>query len=67
MSRKQQDLLTWILAAGLLVSQLFEFVPHRPELVAGAFGLLGLPTIRKFQDIVNREEGEDRPQKGAKK
>lgn len=66
MSRKNQDLFTWVLAAALLVSQLFPFIPHRPELVAGAFGLLGVPYIRQAQDAVNREEGEDRPQRGAK-
>ena len=54
MDRKRQDFFTWLLAVGLLLSQLLPFVPRRSELVVGAFGLLGLPTIRKVQDAVNQ-------------
>ena len=67
MTRKQQDFFTWLLAIALLVSQATPWLPEKPYLIAGAFGLLGLPTIRKVQDIVNREESENGPQKGAKK
>ena len=66
MSRRRQDFFTWLLAVGLIVSQATPWVPEKPYLIAGAFGLLGLPTIRRVQDVVNREEGEDRPPKGAK-
>lgn len=55
MDRKRQDFFTWLVAVILLLSQLLPFVPRRSELVVGAFGLLGLPTIRKVQDVVNRE------------
>ena len=58
MDRQRQDFLTWLLAAGLLVSQLLPFVPRRSELVVGAFGLLGLPTIRRVQDAVNKDHEE---------
>lgn len=59
MDRKRQDFYTWLLAAGLLISQLLPFVPRRSELVVGAFGLLGLPTIRKVQDVVNKIDKEE--------
>ena len=59
MDRKRQDFLTWLIGAGIVLSQLLPFVPRRSELVVGAFGLLGLPTIRKVQDAVNDgKEGE---------
>lgn len=57
MDRKRQDFLTWLLAAGLLISQATPWVPEKPYIIAGAFGLLGLPTIRKVQDAVNQEKG----------
>jgi len=47
---------------------LTPWVPHRPEIAAGAFGLLGLPFIRTVQDVVNRltsEEDKDH-EEGAK-
>lgn len=68
MSRRTQDALTWVGAWGLLLSQLTPWVPHRPEIAAGAFGLLGLPFIRTVQDVVNRltsEEDKDH-EEGAK-
>ena len=65
MNRKQQDYYTRVLAAVLVLSQLLPFVPRRPELVGLAATLLGLPTARKLQDLMNRVEEEDR-QKGAK-
>lgn len=55
MTRRLQDFLTWLLAAGLLISQATPWVPEKPYIIAGAFGLLGLPSIRKVQDAVNRE------------
>lgn len=58
MKRQTQDFYTWLLACGLLISQLIPYVPRRAELVAGAFGLLGLPTIRKVQDAVNKDNKE---------
>lgn len=66
MSRALQDFLTWLLAVGLLISQATPWLPEKPYLIAGAFGLLGLPTIRKVQDAMNREEGPPE-QKGPKK
>jgi hypothetical protein len=51
--RRTQDLLTWALAAGLLISQVTPWVPVRQDIVVGAFGLLGLPFIRKAQDAIN--------------
>lgn len=59
MTRKRQDFFTWLLACGLLLSQLFPFIPRRSELVVGAFGLLGLPAIRKVQDAVNKADKEE--------
>jgi len=59
--RKRQDFLTWVLAVGLLISQATPWVPERPYIVAGAFGLLGLPSIRKVQDAVNRLREDDHP------
>lgn len=73
MTRRLQDLLTWLLAAGLLISQATPWVPEKPYIIAGAFGLLGLPSIRKVQEAVNREEetakaAEDaKPRRAAKK
>lgn len=59
MNRRQQDFWTWVLAVGLLISQATPWVPEKPYIVAGAFGLLGLPSIRKVQDAVNKgEEGQ---------
>lgn len=58
MDRKRQDFYTKLLAGALLLSQLMPFIPRRPELVAGAFGLLGVIPIRKAQDEVNKEEAE---------
>lgn len=55
MSRRRQDFWTWVLAVGLLISQATPWVPERPFIIAGAFGLLGLPGIRKVQDVVNQE------------
>jgi hypothetical protein len=55
-TRRRQDFLTWLLAAGLLISQAMPWVPERPYIIAGAFGLLGLPSIRKVQEAVNQEE-----------
>lgn len=52
MDRRTQDFLTWLVAVGLLISQATPWVPEKPYLVAGAFGLLGLPTIRKVQDAL---------------
>ena len=57
MDRRRQDFLTWLVAVGLIISQATPWVPEKPYIVAGAFGLLGLPTIRKVQDAVNRENG----------
>lgn len=59
MTRRQQDVLTWLFAIGILVSQATPWVHEKPYLVAGAFGLLGLPTIRKVQDAVNQEQAEN--------
>lgn len=55
MSRKLQDTLTWVLAAGLLVSQAIPGIPEKPYIIAGAFGLLGLPTIRQVQEHINEK------------
>ena len=65
MTRRLQDLLTWLLAAGLLISQATPWVPEKPYIIAGAFGLLGLPGIRKVQEIVNQgvDQGEQEVQK----
>jgi hypothetical protein len=56
MTRRQQDFYTWLVAVGVLASQVVLAVMEKetvPALIAGAFGLLGLPTIRKVQDAVN--------------
>lgn len=63
-NRDVQDALTWLVAVVLLISQATPWIPEKPYLIAGAFGLLGLPTIRKVQDAVNRDE-DDRPRRGA--
>lgn len=55
MTRRRQDFLTWLLAVGLLIYQATPWAPERLSIVAGAFGLLGLPSIRKVQDAVNRD------------
>ena len=62
MSRRLQDSLTWLLAVGLLISQATPWVPEKPYIVAGAFGLLGLPSIRKVQEAVNREIKAEQPE-----
>lgn len=67
MTRRRQDFLTWLLAAGLLISQTTPWVPDKPAIIAGAFGLLGLPSIRKVQEAVNREEEEAAARKGVSK
>lgn len=67
MTRRRQDFLTWLLAAGLLISQTTPWVPDKPAIIAGAFGLLGLPSIRKVQEAVNREEAEDAKRASAKR
>lgn len=54
MSRQTQDFLTWLLGAGILISQATPWVPEKPFIIAAAGGLLGLPTIRKVQDAVNK-------------
>lgn len=59
MSRRLQDTLTWLLAAGLLISQAIPGVVEKPYIVAGAFGLLGLPIVRRVQDSVNQEGEKD--------
>lgn len=54
MSRPTQDFLTWLLGVGILISQATPWVPEKPFIIAAAGGLLGLPTIRKVQDAVNK-------------
>jgi len=65
-SRRSQDFASWLLAVGILVSQATPWLPEKPYLIAGAFGLLGLPSIRKVQDVVNRLTENDH-EEGAKK
>lgn len=65
MDRRLQDFGTWLLAVGLLVSQAIPGVPEKPYIIAGAFGLLGLPTIRQVQEHINRKVNGDK--EGAKK
>ncbi len=71
MTRRQQDFYTWLLAAAVIASQVGLSLMDRetvPALLAGAFGLLGLPTIRKVQDAVNdQEEAAAPPQRRPKK
>jgi hypothetical protein len=62
-TRRQQDICTWAVAIGILVSQSTPWVPEKPALIAGAFGLLGLPTIRKVQAAVNASS-EDEEESG---
>lgn len=54
MDRKTQDFLTWLIAIGVFVSQATPWVPEKPYIIGAAVGLLGLPSIRKAQDGVNR-------------
>lgn len=54
MSRQTQDFFTWLLGVGILISQATPWVPEKPFIIAAAGGLLGLPTIRKVQDAVNK-------------
>lgn len=59
MTRRQQDFYTWLVAVGVIASQVVLSVLGQqtvPALLAGAFGLLGLPTIRKVQDAVNDQD-----------
>lgn len=39
---------------GILISQATPWVPEKPFIIAAAGALLGLPTIRKVQDAVNK-------------
>lgn len=64
MTRKQQDLASWVVAVAVLASQVVLSLlgkPTAPTLIAGAFGMLGLPTIRKVQDAVNEEAEAEKP------
>lgn len=48
-----------MVAVGVIASQVVLSVMGQqtvPALLAGAFGLLGLPTIRKVQDAVNDQD-----------
>lgn len=68
MTRKQQDLASWAVAVAVLLSQVVLSLlgkPTVPTLIAGAFAMLGLPTVRKVQDAVN-EEAENEKAKPAK-
>lgn len=56
MSRKTQDIVTWAVALGILISQGTPWVPPNPALIAAAAGLLGLPSIRKVQDAANKAD-----------
>lgn len=58
MEKKHLDLLYRLLGVGIVVSQLIPFIPRRPELLVVASGLLGLPTILKVQEAVNKETKE---------
>jgi hypothetical protein len=50
--QRQEVVIKWF-AAGLIISQLVPGVPHRPEIILGAFGLIGLPKAIRAQDIIN--------------
>lgn len=64
MSRHTQDFLTWLLGAGILISQATPWVPEKPFIIAIAGGLLGLPPIRKVQDAVNKLGGNGKGKDG---
>lgn len=53
MSRATQDLFTWLLALGIMVSQALPFIPEKPYLIGGAIAMLGVVPIRRVQDAVN--------------
>lgn len=48
-----------MLAVGLLISQAIPGIPEKPYIIAGAFGLLGLPTIRHVQERINKKVEEE--------
>ncbi len=65
MSRRTQDFLTWLVGVGILISQATPWVPEKPFIIAAAGGLLGLPTIRKVQDVVNGMNNGDKEVKAG--
>lgn len=62
MTRRRQDLLTWVVALGLLISQATPWVPEKPYIIAAASGLLGLIPIRKVQDLIDRDQKDQKNQ-----